>query len=126
MKKKSFVIIDMNSTLWSFGNIFRTWIFIIIPGLFIMFCVNRFYVEPKQEKDQKENRDLFIKKVQYKDVVIGKEDKIKLIEYKDTFFRNKYDSYLYYIVEKGDIVEKKKGDDYYIVTRDDSAFNVKF
>jgi hypothetical protein len=33
---------------------------------------------------------------------------------------------LYKAVEKGDIVEKKKGDDYYIVTRDDSTFNVKF
>ncbi len=77
MKKKSFVIIDMDSTLWSFGNVFRAWIFILIPGLFIMFCVNRFYIEPKHEKDQKENRDLFIQKVHYKDVVIGKQDKIR-------------------------------------------------
>jgi hypothetical protein len=126
MKKKRFVIIDFDSGFYSFGNIFRVLILIGLPFLFIVFLYFKFYDNPKQNREKIAYRESFIQDASYKDVVIGKNEDINLIEYKDTFFQNKYDSDLYNVVEKGDSVIKEKGNAFYTVKRQDSTFIVEF
>ncbi len=118
---------------WTFsviGNLFITLPLLIIGALYV-----NIFVIPKDEEERLQHRKNFIEDVSFsKQLVIGKKEvgdysKSYLIEYQDTFILEKEDDLvenLYKTVEKGDIVEKKKGADYYIVTRDDSTFNVKF
>jgi hypothetical protein len=130
---------DKDAGYFSLNNVFWFWALITMPIMLIVALSVHFFVLPKyervREEERLENRKNFIEDVSFsKQLVIGKKEvgdysKSYLIEYQDTFILEKEDDFveeLYKAVEKGDIVEKKKGADYYIVTRDDSTFNVKF
>ena len=129
---------DKDAGYFSLNNVFWFWALITMPLLIIAILFIHLFVIPKNEREREEerlqHRKNFIEDVSFsKQLVIGKKEvgdysKSYLIEYRDTFILEKEDDLveeLYKAVEKGDIVEKKKGANYYIVTRDDSTFNVK-